>query len=209
MEAELLKIHPDNPQESRIKQVADCLKNGGLVILPTDTVYVIACNLYSKKAIEKLCLIQGKKPDKINLSFVCYDLSNIAEYVLSLDTPLFKVMKKVLPGPYTFLLKANSNVPKILTPKKKTVGIRIPDNHIARSVTHTLGNPYLVSSVKDEDEIIEYTTDPVEIHERYKKLVDIVVDGGYGQTTPSTIIDCTDGSPQIIREGLGKINELV
>ncbi len=203
MAANFLSIHPDNPQPQRIAEVIECLKNGGLIVYPTDTVYGIGCDLTNKHAIEKLCRIKGIKPEKINLSFICYDLSHISEYVKHLDTHVFKALKKNLPGPFTFILEASNNVPKTLIAKKKTVGIRIPNHPITMMLVKELGRPLISSSIKDDDEILEYTTDPEIIYEKYKNLVDIVIDSGNGGNIPSTIVDCTNGELEITRQGLG------
>lgn len=203
MAANFLSIHPDNPQAQRMEEVVDCLKNGGLIIYPTDTVYGIGCDLTNKNAIERLCRIKGIKPEKINLSFICYDLSHISEYVKHLDTSVFKALKKNLPGPFTFILEASNNVPKTLIAKKKTVGIRIPDHKIPLLIVKKLGRPLISSSIKDDDEILEYTTDPELIYEKYKNLVDIVIDSGNSGNIPSTIVDCTDGDLEVTRQGLG------
>lgn len=189
---------------NRIAEVVDCLKDGGLIIYPTDTVYGLGCDLTNKGAIEKLCRIKGIKPEKINLSFICYDLSHISEFVKHLDTSAFKALKKNLPGPFTFILEASSTVPKNLIAKKKTVGIRIPNHEIPRQIVKELGHPLISSSIKDDDEIIEYTTDPELIYEKYKNLVDIVIDSGNSGNIPSTIIDVTSGDFEIIRQGLGE-----
>ncbi|MBC7389743.1 MAG: threonylcarbamoyl-AMP synthase [Opitutaceae bacterium] len=204
MAAKFLQIHPLNPQINRIAEVVECLKNGGLIIYPTDTVYGLGCDLTNKGAIEKLCRIKGIKPEKINLSFICYDLSHISEFAKHLDTSAFKALKKNLPGPFTFILEASSTVPKNLIAKKKTVGIRIPDHEIPRQIVKELGHPLISSSIKDDDEIIEYTTDPELIYEKYKNLVDIVIDSGNSGNIPSTIIDVTSGDFEIIRQGLGE-----
>ncbi len=204
--AEFLTINPDNPQFNKIEKVVDMLRKGGLVIYPTDTVYGIGCDLYNKKAVEKLCRMKGIKANKINLSFICYDLSDITQYARAISNPTFKLMKKTLPGPFTFILEASSQVPKILDAKKKQVGIRIPDNNITREIVRELGNPIVNMSIKDDDEIVEYTTDPELIYEDFDKLVDIVIDGGYGKNVPSTIINCIDDSFEVIREGLGDIS---
>ena len=203
MPAKLLSIHPLNPQQSRITEVVNCLKDGGLVVYPTDTVYGIGCDLFNKGAIEKLCRLKNIKPEKINLSFICYDLSQISEYVKQLETGSFKALKKNLPGPFTFILEASSMVPKQLIAKKKTVGIRIPDHEIPRQIVKELGNPIISSSIKDDDYILEYTTDPELIYEKYKNLVDIVIDSGNSGNIPSTVIDVTTGEFEIIRQGLG------
>ena len=201
----LLRIYPENPKPKEIKKVADCLKNGGIIIYPTDTVYGIGCDVNNKKAMERVCRIKGLDIKKHNLSFVCYDLSHIAAFTTQLSTSTYKLMKKTLPGPYTFILKANSSIPKLFKNSKKEIGIRIPDNNITREIVKELGNPIATTSVKDKDMLIEYSTDPELIYEHFNKLVDIVIDGGYGDAIPSTIIDCTNNNPEIIREGKGDI----
>jgi tRNA threonylcarbamoyl adenosine modification protein (Sua5/YciO/YrdC/YwlC family) len=200
----ILKIYPDNPDPKRIQEVADILRNGGIVIYPTDTVYSIGCDLMNQKAIAKVAAIKGIKPEKANFSIVCYDLSHISEYA-KINTPDYKLLKKSLPGAFTFILNATGNVPKIFKSKKKTIGIRVPNNNIAREIVLEFGNPIIATSVHDDDEILEYTTDPELIHEKYGKLVDVVIDGGMGNNEASTIVDLTDGEPEIIRQGLGEL----
>jgi tRNA threonylcarbamoyl adenosine modification protein (Sua5/YciO/YrdC/YwlC family) len=204
MAAELLKIHPANPENRKIERVVTKLKDGGIVIYPTDTIYGIGCDLFNKKAVEKLCQILAIKPQKLNLSFICSDISQISEYVKRIDTPVFKILKRYLPGPYTFILESSSKVPKVLDVNKKTVGIRIPDHRIPQMIVEALGNPMITSSIKDEDKIKEYTTDPEEIYEDLKNIVDLVIDGGIGGNVPSTIVDCTNDQLQITRQGLGE-----
>jgi tRNA threonylcarbamoyl adenosine modification protein (Sua5/YciO/YrdC/YwlC family) len=205
MAAELLNIHPQNPEPRKINRVVDVLRKGGIIIYPTDTIYGIGCDLMNKKAVERLCRILDIKPQKLDLSFICNDLSHISEYVKRIDTPVFKVLKKTLPGPYTFIFESSSRVPKILDVNKKTVGIRIPDHTIPRTIVAELGNPLITSSIKDDDQIKEYTTDPEEIHEDFRHQVDLVIDGGAGGNIPSTVVDCTQDEPQVIRQGLGEI----
>lgn len=205
MAAEFIKLYEENPDPRKIQQIVDLLKDGAVIIYPTDTIYGLGCDLTNRKAIDKLCRIKGIKPGKINLSFICEDMSHISDYVKNLPTPTFKMMKKNLPGPFTFILSANSNVPKIVNANKKTVGIRIPDNGIPIAIVKALGNPLISTSIKEEDSIVEYPTDPEEIYESFKNLVDVVIDGGYGNNVPSTIIDCTKEPAEIIREGLGEI----
>jgi tRNA threonylcarbamoyl adenosine modification protein (Sua5/YciO/YrdC/YwlC family) len=205
MAAELLKIHPVNPEGRKINHVVDVLRNGGIVIYPTDTIYGIGCDLMNRKSIERLCQVMDIKPQKLDLSFICSDLSHISEYVKRLDTPIFKILKKSLPGPYTFILESSSKVPRILNVNKKTVGIRIPDHQIPRTIVAQLGNPLITSSIKDDDIIKEYTTDPEEIYEDFKHQVDLVIDGGPGNNIPSSVIDCTGGDIVVVREGLGGI----
>ncbi|MCZ4407654.1 L-threonylcarbamoyladenylate synthase [Cryomorphaceae bacterium 1068] len=200
----ILKIYPDNPNPKRIQEVADILRNGGLIIYPTDTVYSIGCDLMNQKAIAKVAAIKGLKPEKANFSIICYDLSHISEYA-RVNTPEYKLLKKSLPGAFTFILNATGNVPKIFKSKKKTIGIRVPDNNIAREIVKEFGNPIIATSVHDDDEILEYTTDPELIHEKYGKLVDAVIDGGMGNNEASTIVDLTDGEPVIVRQGLGEL----
>lgn len=203
MAAELLKIHPLNPESRKIERVVSKLKEGGIVIYPTDTIYGIGCDLFSKKGVERLCQILAIKPQKLNLSFICSDISQISEYVRRIETPIFKILKRNLPGPYTFILESSSRVPKVLDVNKKTVGIRIPDHRIPQMIVEMLGNPIITSSIKDEDKIKEYTTDPEDIYEDMKNVVDIVIDGGIGGNVPSTIVDCTSDRLEIIRQGLG------
>jgi len=199
----LIRIHPDNPDPRQIKKVVECLKDGGVIIYPTDTVYGLGCDVFNKKAMEKLCRIKGLDIKKHNLSFVCYDLSHIADFTKHLETSTYKLMKKTLPGPYTFILKANNAIPKLFKNKKKEIGIRIPDNNIPRNIVKELGNPIVTTSIKDKDMLIEYSTDPELINDLYGARVDIVIDGGYGESTPSTIIDFTNNTPQILRQGKG------
>jgi tRNA threonylcarbamoyl adenosine modification protein (Sua5/YciO/YrdC/YwlC family) len=204
MPAELLKIHPLNPEKRKIERVVSRLKEGAIVIYPTDTIYGIGCDLFNKKAVEKLCTILAIKPQKLNLSFICADISQVSEYVKRIETPVFKILKKHLPGPFTFILESSSRVPKVLDVNKKTVGIRIPNHAIPEMIVADLGNPLITSSIKDEDKIKEYTTDPEEIYEDLKNVVDLVIDGGIGGNVPSTIIDCTTDQMQILRQGLGE-----
>ena len=201
----LLRIYPENPNPKEIKKVVDCLKNGGVIIYPTDTVYGIGCDINNKKAMERVCRIKGLDLKKHNLAFVCYDLSHIAGFTKQLATSTYKLMKKTLPGPYTFILEANNAIPKLFKNSKKEIGIRIPDNNIPREIVKELGNPIATTSVKDKDMLIEYSTDPELIYEHFNKLVDIVIDGGYGEAIPSTIVDCTHNIPEIIRKGKGDI----
>jgi tRNA threonylcarbamoyl adenosine modification protein (Sua5/YciO/YrdC/YwlC family) len=206
MPAELIKIHPLNPEKRKIERVVSKLKDGSIIIYPTDTIYGIGCDLFNKKAVERLCQILVIKPQKLNLSFICADISQVSEYVKRIETPVFKILKKNLPGPYTFILESSSKVPKVLDVNKKTVGIRIPDHAIPQMIVEHLGNPLITSSIKDEDKIKAYTTDPEEIYEDLKNIVDLVIDGGVGGNIPSTIIDCTAEPMQITRQGLGEID---
>ncbi len=202
----LIKIYPDNPNEKVIQQVVDVLKKGGIIIYPTDTVYGMGCDISNSKAIDKICKIRGIKPEKANFSFICYDLSHISDFTRQIDNETYRVIKKALPGPFTFIFNANKNVPKLLSSNKKTVGIRVPDNAIAREIVKMLGNPIISTSIHDDDEIIEYSTDPELIHEKYEDVVDLVIDGGYGDNEPSTIIDCSEGNFEIIRQGKGDLD---
>jgi len=201
----LLRIYPDNPDPRQIKKAVECLKDGGVIIYPTDTIYGIGCDVFNKKAMQKLCRIKELDIKKHNLSFICYDLRHISSFTKHLATSTYKLMKKTLPGPYTFILEANNAIPKLFKNSKKEIGIRIPDNNIPRDIVRKLGNPIVTTSVKDKDMVIEYSTDPELIHEHFNKLVDIVIDGGYGEAVPSTIIDFTNNTTEIIREGKGDI----
>lgn len=203
----LVRIYDNNPNEKSIEQVVDILKKGGVIIYPTDTVYGIGCDITNQKAIEKVCEIRGLKADKANLSFICYDLTDISLYTKPFDTTVFRVLKKALPGPFTFIFNASSQVPKLLSSKKKTVGIRVPDNNIVREIVRVLGNPIVTASIRDEDDILEYSTDPELIHEKYENLVDLVIDGGYGDNVASTVVDLTEGEFEIIRAGKGNLEE--
>lgn len=203
----LIKIYPENPNPKAIEQVVEVLKKGGVIIYPTDTIYGLGCDITNQKAIEKVCRIRGVKPEKANLSFICYDLSHISDYIKPIDNTTFRILKKALPGPFTFIFNANNNVPKLLSSKKKTVGIRVPDNTIARCIVKELGNPILSTSIRDDDELLEYTTDPELIHEKFEDLVDLVIDGGFGDNEPSTVVDFTNGFIEIIRQGKGIIED--
>jgi tRNA threonylcarbamoyl adenosine modification protein (Sua5/YciO/YrdC/YwlC family) len=206
MSADFIKMYPDNPDPRKIAQVVKVLREGGIIIYPTDTVYGLGCDIFNAKAIERIRLFKGMKSKTLNLSFICYDLSHLSEYAKHVDTPIFKLMKRTLPGPFTFILESSTKTPKILNMKKKTVGIRVPDNNIPREIVKELGNPIITTSVLDADDIIEYATDPELIYEEFKNRVDLVIDGGFGNIVPSTIVDCSSGVPEIIREGLGDIN---
>lgn len=203
----LLKIHPDNPAPRHIKMIVDCISSGGVIIYPTDTLYAIGCDIYKPKAFERVALIKGIKKEKANFSFLFYDLSQLADYTRPISNEVYKLMKRTLPGPYTFILNGNNNVPKIFQTKKKTLGIRIPQNNIISEVIRELGNPIMSTSIHNEKEVIEYSTDPSMVYEKYHNLVDIVIDGGIGDNTPSTIIDCTGDEVLVVREGKG-YNEL-
>ena len=202
-----IKIYKDNPNPLEINKVVDVLKKGGLVIYPTDTVYGLGCDITNTKAVEKIARIKGVKLDKANFSFICNDLSHLSDYVEQIDTPTYKLLKRALPGPYTFILPGSKSLPKIFK-KKKTVGIRIPDNTIARAIVKALGNPIISTSIYDEDDVLEYTTDPELIFEKWKHLVDGVIDGGFGDNYASTIIDLTAQEPVVIRKGKGPLDIL-
>lgn len=204
----LVRIHPENPDERKVRQVIECVLDGGVIIYPTDSVYAIGCDLNRQKSVERVAKIKGIELKKANFSLVCRDLSHLSEYCKPLENPIYKMMRRALPGPYTFILNANNNVPKIFQSKKKTIGIRVPDNAIALALVSALGNPLISTSVHDDDEVLEYTTDPELIYERYQDQVDMVIHGGMGNNEGSTVLDCTSGSPEIIREGLGTIENL-
>lgn len=199
----IIRIHPDNPNAREIKVVVECLNDGGIIIFPTDTIYALGCDIYKSRAIEKVAQIKGVKIEKANFSFLCHDLSHLSDFTRPLSNDVFKLMKRTLPGPFTYILEANNNVPKILHRKKKTVGIRVPLNNITLELIRQLGNPIMSTSIRDEDEVIEYSTDPELIHEKFNNQVDIVIDGGYGGNEPSTIIDCSTDEIVVVREGKG------
>jgi tRNA threonylcarbamoyl adenosine modification protein (Sua5/YciO/YrdC/YwlC family) len=199
----LVKIYPENPNPREVKKVVEILRDGGVIIYPTDTVYGIGCDMTKPKAVARLAQIRGINLDKAHFSFIFYDLSQISDYTRPISNPVFKLIKRNLPGPFTFILEANNNIPKLFKNKRKTVGIRVPDNSIIREIVRELGNPILSSSIHDDDEIIEYTTDPELIHEKFALLVDMVIDGGYGGNEVSTVVDCTADEPEITREGKG------
>ena len=199
----LIQIHPDNPQPRLIKQVAECLKDGGVIIYPTDTIYGLGCDIAKHKAVERICVIKNIDPQKAQLSFICRDLSNLSDYTKSIDTPLYRLLKSYLPGPYTFILPASKQVPKILQSKKHSIGLRIPDNAICHHILDALGNPILSASLPGE--MVEEYTDPEVIYEKFGAVVDFVVDGGIGGMVPSTIVDCTTDDWQVIRKGEGEI----
>ena len=203
----LIKIYPENPNPREIRKVVETLLSGGLVVFPTDTVYGLGCDINNIKAVEKVAQIKGLNLKKDHLSIICHDLSNLSDYTKPLENHIFKLLKKNLPGPFTFILPANNNVPKIFKNNKKTIGLRIPDNSIITEIVRELGNPILSTSIKDEDEILEYMTDPELIKEKFEDLIDIVIDGGYGGNEPSTIVDCTSGNFEIVRQGKGKLEE--
>lgn len=198
----LVKLFNDNTNQREVLRIVEVLRNGGLIVYPTDTIYGLGCDITNTKAVEKVARIKGVKADKNNFSFICSNLSHLSDYTKPIPNPVFKLMKKNLPGAFTFILEANNNLPKYFK-GKKTVGIRVPDNNIIREIVRELGNPILSTSIKDEDEILEYTTDPELIYEKFNEIADIVIDGGYGDIIPSTIVDCTSDEIKIVREGKG------
>jgi len=202
--AEFIKIYDENPNPKQIKQVVEILRDGGLVIFPSDTVYALGCDITNNRAMERVAQLRGVKLEKANFSFICEDLSNLSDYVRQIDSATFKIMKRNLPGPYTFILPGNNNLPNVFK-KKKEVGIRVPDNNIARTIVRELGNPIISTSIKDDDEVIEYTTDPELIFEKWGHQVDAVIDGGYGGNVASTVVDLTGRDPLIVREGKGSL----
>jgi tRNA threonylcarbamoyl adenosine modification protein (Sua5/YciO/YrdC/YwlC family) len=204
----LLAIHPDNPDPRKIAQVVACLRNGGIIVYPTDTVYSMGCDMHNSKALEKLALIKQVKLEKANFSLICYDLSHLTEYSKQLSNPVYKLMRSSLPGPYTFILEASKAIPKIFSDRKKTVGIRVPDNAIARAIVHELGNPIVATSVHDDDAILDYTTDAELIYEKWSNRVDLVIDGGPGGLEPSTVISCVHDSIEVVRQGKGPVDIL-
>ncbi|WP_108805388.1 L-threonylcarbamoyladenylate synthase [Aquimarina sp. Aq107] len=203
--AELIKLYNENPHPREVEKVVDSLRNGGLVIYPTDTVYGLGCDITNNRALERIAQIKGVKLAKANFSFICSDLSNLSDYVKQIDNRTFKLLKRTLPGPYTFILPGSNNLPTVFK-KKRTVGIRVPDNNICKTIVENLGNPIVSTSIYDEDEVIEYTTDPELILEKWDNLVDVVIDGGYGGNMASTVIDLTSGEPVLVREGKGAID---
>lgn len=198
----LLQLHPDNPNPRNLKTIIDCLQGGGVIVYPTDTIYGLGCDISQPKAIEKICRIKNIDPQKAQLSFVCYDLSDMSKYTKAISTPLYRLLKSYLPGPYTFILPASKEVPKILQTKRHTIGLRVPDNNIARTIVQELGRPILSASLPGE--MVEEYTDPEIIADKFDKLVDIVVDGGIGGMIPSTVVDCTTDNYEVIREGAGE-----
>ncbi|GAB2673565.1 L-threonylcarbamoyladenylate synthase [Flavihumibacter cheonanensis] len=201
----LIHVHPDNPQPRAIRTIVDTLREGGIIIYPTDTIYGIGCDIFQPKAIERICRIKQVDPAKAQLSFICYDLSDLSQYTKSISTPLYRLLKSHLPGPYTFILPASKEVPKILKSRKDTIGLRVPDNNIARTIVRELGHPILSASLPGE--MVEEYTDPEMMQSNFSKLVDVVVDGGIGGWTPSTIIDCTQDPPELVRQGAGEWSE--
>lgn len=203
--AQFIKIYPENPNEKEIERVVKVLKEGGLIIYPTDTVYGLGCDITNSRALEKIAKLKGIKLDKANFSFVCHNISDISGYIKQIDTATFKILKKCLPGPYTFILPGNNDLPREFK-KKKTVGIRVPDNSIALAIVKKLGNPIVSTSIYDEDELLEYTTDPELIFEKWQNKVDLIIDGGYGDNQASTIIDLSGNEPEVLREGKGSLD---
>lgn len=208
MPAQFIKLYSDKPDLRKIEQVVQVLQAGGVIIYPTDTVYGIGCDIFQSKAIERVARIKGLKPEKASFAFICHDMSHLAEYA-RVSNAVYKVMKKALPGPFTFVLPATNQVPKLLNNKRKTIGIRIPDNQIIREIVKVLGNPILTSSIVDEDDILEYSTDPELIFEKFENQVDIVIDGGYGHNVASTVVLCENDDFEVIREGLGNLNDFL
>lgn len=203
--AELIRLYEENPNPRQVEKIVKVLRKGGLVIYPTDTVYGLGCDITNSKALQRIARIKGEKLEKANWSFVCADLSNLSDYVRQIDSKTFKILKRALPGPYTFILPGNNNLPKDFK-KKKTVGIRVPDNAIAHALVAELGNPIVSTSIRDDDDILEYTTDPELIYEKWQNLVDVVIDGGYGGNVASTVIDLSEGEPMVVREGKGSLD---
>ena len=199
-----VKLFKDNPNGRDIRKVVDILKDGGVIIYPTDTIYAMGCDINQVKAVQRVCHLKGVKPEKANFSIICQDLSNIAMYA-KVSNEVFKLMKHNLPGPFTFILPATNRLPNVMMNRRKTIGIRVPDNFIVQAIVEELGNPLLTTSVKADDEVVEYMTDPELIHERYGNLVDLVIDGGYGKNVASTVVDCTGDEITIVRQGIGDL----
>jgi len=209
MAASFIRLYEENPDPRKITQIVNVLRSGGLIIYPSDTIYGLGCDIFNQKAVDKVRRIKNVNDKKMDLAFVCYDLSHLSVYAKNVSTPVFKLMKKTLPGPYTFILNASSKVPKILKVKKKKVGIRIPNNRIPREIVKELGNPIVTTSLHDDDQILEYATDPELIYEQYKNQVDLIIDGGYGDNQASTILDYSGEELEIIRQGKGEINNFL
>jgi tRNA threonylcarbamoyl adenosine modification protein (Sua5/YciO/YrdC/YwlC family) len=201
----LIKIHSEHPSERKMDQVIETLEKGGVIIYPTDTVYGLGCDIFNRKAVERIAQLKGVDPKKANFSFICYDLSHMSDFITSIDNETFKLIKNNTPGAFTFILPANNKVPKLFQSRKKTVGIRVPDNPIALEIVRRLGHPIMTTSILDDDEVLEYSTNPELIHDKYEKQVDMVIDGGAGGNVPSTVIDCTGEEPEIVRMGKGKL----
>lgn len=205
--AKFIKIYEENPNEREIEKIVTILKKGGLIVFPTDTVYGLGCDITNTKAMEKVARLKGIKLNKANFSFICHDLSNLSDFVKQIDTPTYKILRKALPGPYTFVLPASTKLPKAFK-HRKTVGIRVPDNNIIRTLVKALGNPIVSSSIRDEDDVIEYTTDPELINEKWGDIVDVIIDGGFGDNQASTVIDLSQDEIEILRVGKGSIDFL-
>lgn len=199
----IIKIYPDNPAPRLIQEVVDVLNNGGIIVYPTDSVYALGCSMLKPRAIEKLARLRGFRPDKAQFSFIFDDLSDLSAYTKPISNPVFKLIRRATPGPFTFIIEANNKIPKLVLSNRKTIGIRIPDNNIARELVRALGHPIMSTSVHDDDDILEYTTDPELIYEKYAHEVDLVIDGGYGDNEPTTIVDCTHDAIEVIRQGKG------
>lgn len=201
----MIRVYPDNPAPRHLKMVTETLEKGGLIIYPTDSVYAIGCDMNNQKAIDRLCSVIGKKPEEANLALICYDLSNISEYTVPFSNGVYKMMRSSLPGPYTFILKANNKVPKLFKNKKKEIGIRVPDNNIPREIVKMLGAPIVTASIKIPDEVSDYSSDPTIIYDAYKDKVDLVIDGGFGSLEGTTVLDCTGEEVVLLREGKGEV----
>jgi tRNA threonylcarbamoyl adenosine modification protein (Sua5/YciO/YrdC/YwlC family) len=201
----VVEVQKENLDTRKITQIVDVLNKGGVIIYPTDTVYSFGCSLMHKRAIERMAKLKGLKLKKANFSLICYDLSTLSEHTKFIDRPTYKILNKNLPGPFTFILNASNRIPKLFDTNKKTVGIRIPDSDIAREIVREMGNPLVTTSLHDDDEILEYSTDPYEIADRWENQVDLIVDGGYGKNEPSTVVDCSDGDIEVIRQGIGEL----
>lgn len=204
----LLKVHPESPSQRQILKACEVLEKGGVIVYPTDTVYALGCDIYKSRAVERIARLKGLKLKDADFSFIFSDLSQISDYARLVSNPVFKMMKAYLPGPYTFILPARNNVPRIFDTRKKTLGIRIPDNKIPLEIVRELGHPIMTTSIHDDDEFIEYTTDPELIWEKFKDQVDAVIDGGYGRNVPSTVIDCSNSEPVLVRQGIGEVDML-
>jgi tRNA threonylcarbamoyl adenosine modification protein (Sua5/YciO/YrdC/YwlC family) len=205
----LLRIHPENPGERHLKIITECLLDGGVIIYPTDTVFGMGCDITRIRAVDRVALIKGVKREKANFSIICSGLSQLADYTRPIPNTIYKLMRRTLPGPYTYILNANSNVPHFFQSKKKTVGIRVPDHKVPLEIVERLGNPIMTTSLHSSDEIVDYLTDPELIHDKFQKLVDIVIDSGHCGNVPSTIIDCTTDQPVVVRVGKGEVDELL
>ncbi len=202
----LLKVHPENPSQRQILKACEVLQDGGVLVYPTDTVYALGCDIYKTRAVDKIARLKGIRVNQADFSFIFSDLSQLSDYTKLVSNPVFKMMKAYLPGPYTFILPARNNIPRIFRSRKKTIGVRIPDNNIPLEIVRELGHPIMTTSIHDEDELIEYTTDPELIWDKFKDLVDAVIDGGYGKNEPSTVIDCTNHEPVVVRLGIGPVD---